>query len=397
MAMTIGVNKRPQGFDFASLIPGMGPHFQRLQGTGQVDQGMAQTIGGMRTGIDALASGMPLYDSASFNSAEVGRPSSQPIGLWYGYAGNNQEDNAAQNVWNLTNNANLDRNAYLYGRPDSSRIEDGLSRTDYFDAKGAHKYTDVLNDPTTVGKMTSGDIGLIASGLAAMGGLALLGPMLAAGGAAGGVGGGAAASGAGAGAGAGAGGGSLLSGTLEPLAGSVFEVGLGNTAAGVGGAGFGGATGALGAGATGGLAALPYGSTLTTTAGLESILGGLGGAPGLASGIGTGVGNAVSGGAGGSSAGGSGAGGAGGSGGSGGMFSGSGVEIPGFGNMSWGQIGSTLLGSLAGSKGQQQSQTQTRELPPYLQGPVTGKNGLLSSADRLMQHQLYGTPMGLLK
>jgi hypothetical protein len=387
MAMTIGVNKRPQGFDFASLIPGMGPHFQRLQGTGQVDQGMAQTIGGMRTGIDALASGMPLYDSASFNSAEVGRPSSQPIGLWYGYAGNNQEDNAAQNVWNLTNNANLDRNAYLYGRPDASRVEDGLSRTDYFDAKGKHKYTDVLNDPGTVGAFTPGDFGLIASGLGAMAGVYGIGNMLTAG-----IGNAAAGAGA---AGAEAGGGSLLGGTLEPIGGSAFEVGLGNTAAGAagGGAGFGGATGALGAGA-GGISALPYGATLATEAGLESLLGGIGGAAGLGGGVGAGLGSALGEGA---------AGGAaveGGKAAAGGVLGKTAFALPGVGDVTWGNLltlGSVLGGGLAGSKGQQQSQTQTRELPPYLQGPVTGKNGLLSSADRLMQHQLYGTPMGLLK
>jgi hypothetical protein len=330
MAMTIGVNKRPQGFDFASLVPGMGPHFQRLQGTGQVDQGMAQTIGGMRTGIDALASGMPLYDSASFNSAEVGRPSSQPIGLWYGYAGNNQEDNAAQNVWNLTNNANLDRNAYLYGRPDASRVEDGLSRTDYFDAKGKHKYTDVLNDPGTVGAFTPGDLGLIASGLGAMAGVYGIGNLLSSGIA------NAATSGAGF---VGEGAASGIPGWDAALAGATPGE-LGAVGTGAGFIGEGAASGIPGwDAAIGGATAGEVGAG----GGLSGLLGGLGGAK------------------------------------------------------SWLPVAATVLGGLAGSKGQQQSQTQTRELPPYLQGPVTGKNGLLSSADRLMQHQLYGTPMGLLK
>ena len=109
----IPTRKMPSSFNYGKMTAGVGPKFQRFTGSGTINSGMANTIGGMKSGIDALRSGMPLYDAGSFNSYTPGRPSSQPIGLQYGFAGNEQESEAAQGVWNLTNSPQLQKDNYL--------------------------------------------------------------------------------------------------------------------------------------------------------------------------------------------------------------------------------------------------------------------------------------------
>lgn len=87
----------------------------------------------------------------------------------------------------------------------------------------------------------------------------------------------------------------------------------------------------------------------------------------------------------------------GGGGSSGGMLSGEMFNIPGIGSVTGKDmlgIGSMLAGAVSGGQGQEQSQTQTRELPEWLQGPVVG--GLVPQTNWLMQDQLHGPSTGLL-
>jgi hypothetical protein len=54
-----------------------------------------------------------------------------------------------------------------------------------------------------------------------------------------------------------------------------------------------------------------------------------------------------------------------------------------------------ILGALSGSKGQEVTKTETKELPDFLREPVAGQNGLVPNAQWLMQQQLQNP--GLLK
>jgi hypothetical protein len=75
-------------------------------------------------------------------------------------------------------------------------------------------------------------------------------------------------------------------------------------------------------------------------------------------------------------------------------------SVPGLGGVTGSnllQLAVPLLGALGGSQGTQNTQTQTRELPDYLKGPVAGPGGLIDQAGGLMNQQLNGsTPPGLL-
>jgi hypothetical protein len=50
-------------------------------------------------------------------------------------------------------------------------------------------------------------------------------------------------------------------------------------------------------------------------------------------------------------------------------------------------VGSTLLGGLAGSQGQESSQTTQRDIPEWLKPYITGANGILPAAQSLLQQQ----------
>lgn len=307
---TIGVNSRPQDFNFYGITPGEGPKFNRLQGTGQVDQNVLRMIQGFdpvnsNPFFDAYRQGFTLTPQDTFGQIVAGGGATaggDTGGITSGWADMGSSYRPQDYLAGRSTN---------FGDGPQSRFDDGMEMVNWYDSKGTNKYTDVINDPANLGKFTAGDLMTIVGGLGAMGGLAML---------PGGALSGAFGSGAG-GVGSGAG-----------FVGEGAASGIGAWDAALGGSMLEGA-GAAGAGAAAGGA----------SGGLSSLLGGLGSAK------------------------------------------------------SWLPVAATVLGGLAGSQGKKESVTQSKELPPYLVGPVTGKNGLLSSADRLMQSQLYGTPMGLLK
>lgn len=340
---TIGVNKRPEDFNFYGMTPGEGSKFQRLQGTGQVDNSILGVVGGLNDGNNAYFQAMRNGLTLAPNSAFTQDYSNFNGGAADGQAGVGVTPNEFSWFGRTINPSD-----YLLGRSTNfgdgpnSRFDDGLEMVNWYDNKGKNKYTDVINDPANMGKFTGGDLGLILSGLAAMGGLAML-----PGGALSGAFGSGVGSGAG-GIGAAAGDAGAMYAGLDGAAG-VAGLGGGATVSGVGSA-LGGLEGLAGAAGV-------IGAPVASTAGLAAAGGGLSSLASLLPSLG----------------------------GSGGLSS-------------WLPLVSTVVGGLAGSKGTNKSVTETRELPEYLRGPVTGKNGLLSSADQLMQYQMRGTPMrGLLK
>jgi hypothetical protein len=222
---------------------------------------------------------------------------------------------------------------YQYFQWDDSRMDDGLSSVDFYNNQGKHTRTDLYNDPGTISTgFAPGDLSLLAGGLAAMGGLMAL-----PGGAFSTMFGGGGATGSGAGF-VGEGAASGIPGWDGALAGA----GAGDVGAVGSGAGF------LGEGVSSGI-------------------------PGWDGAVGSGVAGAGSG--------------------AGGLGSTISKALGNLGWKDWLKIGSVGLGALAGGQGSQKSVTETKELPEYLRGPVTGPNGLLNSANSLMQHQLYGSPM----
>jgi hypothetical protein len=66
-------------------------------------------------------------------------------------------------------------------------------------------------------------------------------------------------------------------------------------------------------------------------------------------------------------------------------------SIPGLGGVTGSnllQIATPLLGALSGSQGQEVTQTQTKELPEWLQGPVYGPGGVIPQSQWLMGQQM---------
>jgi hypothetical protein len=332
MAFNIGVNARPEDFDFYGMTPGVGPKFNRLQGTGQVDQNALAMLQGLdrqnsNPFFDAFRQGYTLTPSATFGQVQAGGGATaggDTGGITSGWADMGHTYRPQDFLAGRSTN---------FGDSPTSRFDDGMEMVNWYDNRGKNTYTDVINDPANLGKFTAGDLGLIVSGLGAMGGLAMLpgGALSGVFGSGGGVGSGAGFVGEGAASGIGAWDAALAGATPGQL--GAVGSGAGFIGEGVS-SGVPGWDSALSGAASGGA---------TTTTGLGKLLGSIGGLK------------------------------------------------------DWAPVLGAVLGGVAGSKGQEQSQTTTRELPEYLRGPVTGRNGLLSSADRLMQHQLYGTPMGLLK
>lgn len=346
--------------DFGSITPndGNAPEFQTFAGSGQVDSAARDFIKGIRNSPDWGAVVRSQATPDGFTIVDKNDPNP-----WLGGAGifrtGTEADNAGgDEFWRTMNQmstGNFDPNSRYFVRQDASRVEDGLYKRDYYDGAGKHAKSEILNDPNSIGAFTPGDLQMIISGLAAMGGVAALGAGMTAAGAgtvgaetAGGIG-------------AASGDAGLMYAGADGV-GGVAGLGGGATVEGVGSA-LGGLEGVAGAG---GIIGAPVAST--AGAGAVSGLGAGSAAP-------TSAGSGTSG---------------------GGLLSGTAFNVPGLGNVSWTDLlkfGSVLAGAAAGGQGNEQTTTSTRELPDYLKGPVAGPNGLLSSANSLMQHQLYGTPM----
>jgi hypothetical protein len=176
---------------YGAMTPGVGQKYRRVEGSGAINN---DALDFARTATYAdLVRG-------SVGQGDMERGTFQAInpetGMQYGGMGATPGDTV------VTGAAfDLSDPYYGFGKPedrlyrqtDSSRFDDGMMASHFYDPTGAHKYSEILNDPAGIGKFTSGDLQFGISGLAAMGGLMALGPMLGAQMAGGAVGSGAAA------------------------------------------------------------------------------------------------------------------------------------------------------------------------------------------------------------
>lgn len=351
-------------YDLSTMTPGQGPVFQTIEGSGKVDPNalnwLKQFVRTDAWSPELAANAMGVTLPNSYAMVKHDDPNAW---LGRGVTTDANDGAAGSNLLYEHSSPGFDAKKYDYVREDASRVNDGLYSRDYFDAGGKHTKSEIMNDPASLGKFTSGDLGMVLGGLGAIGGVYAL-PMLLGGGAA-------------------AGGGASF---------GVVDQGL--VGAGLDGVSLGGGAGSgafLGEGVSSGI---PAWDGSLSGAGSWSSAGGLvpGNGPGWSGltpepppanpGMGSGSGATAGGGttaSGGAASGGSG-------------MSGTAFSLPGIGDVSWLdllKVGGGLAGALAGAKGSDQSVTTTKELPDYLKEPVAGNGGLIPNVSWLMNQQLH--------